>query len=95
MNVLIVGKGPYKNVHKIGNNVWIGPGAILQGPVIIEDNVVIAPNAVVNNSIPKNMIVGCSPARIIGDISELDYDIFKNESYKEGFAQFLEDKRKK
>ena len=95
MNVLIVGKGPYKNVPKIGNNVWIGPGAILQGPVIIEDNVVIAPNAVVNNSIPKNMIVGGIPARIIGYISELDYDIFKNESYKEGFAQFLEDKRKK
>lgn len=95
MNVLIIGKGPYKEVAKIGNNVWIGPGSVIVGPVIIEDNVVIAPNAVVNNSVPKDKIVGGIPARIIGDIKESNYDILKNENYKEGYATYLEDNRKK
>lgn len=70
---------------KIGNNVSI----VGQGPVIIEDNVIIAPNAVVNKSVHTNMIVGGIPAKIIGDVTKLDYDIFANESWKEGHKPFL------
>ena len=47
-----------------------------------EDNVIIAPNAVVNKSVHTNMIVGGIPAKIIGDVTKLDYDIFANESWK-------------
>ena len=54
MNVMITGKTPYKKVAKIGNNVWIGPGAIISGPVIIEDNVIIESNSLILNSVPKN-----------------------------------------
>lgn len=93
MNVLITGKGPYKNVPQIGNNVWLGPGSIISGPVIIEDNVIVAPNSVVNLSVPKNKIVGGIPAKVIGDVTELDYNIFKNENFKEGYMEFMEDKR--
>lgn len=89
MNVLITGKGPYKNVPKIGNNVWIGPGAVITGPVIIQDNVIIAPNSVVNKSVPEGAIVGGSPAKIIGWVKDLEYDIMKNESWKEGYMKFL------
>lgn len=88
-NVSIVGQGPYKECPHIGNNVYIGPGAVIQGPVIIEDNVIIAPNAVVNKSVHANMIVGGVPAKIIGDVTKLDYDIFANESWKEGHRQYL------
>ncbi len=95
MNVMITGKTPYKKVAKIGNNVWIGPGAIISGPVIIEDNVIIAPNSMLLKSVPKNKIVAGNPAKIIGDVSELEYDIFKNMDFNEGLMPFLEDKTNK
>lgn len=88
-NVSIVGQGPYKDCPVVGNNVYIGPGAVIQGAVVIEDNVIIAPNAVVNKSVRKNMIVGGVPAKIIGDVTKLDYNIFANESWKEGKRPYL------
>lgn len=95
MNVLITGKGPYKSVPKIGSRVWIGPGSVISGPVIIEDNVIIASNAVVTKSIPQGAIVGGIPAKIIGWTKEIDYDIFANESWKEGYMDFLTEKTTK
>ena len=89
-NVSIVGQGPYLECPKIGNRVYIGPGAVIQGPVIIEDDVIIAPNAVVNRSVRRGKIVGGIPARIIGDTSTLDYDIFANETWKTGHKEFME-----
>ena len=91
----IVGKGPYIKVPEIRNNVFIGPGAVISGPVIIEDNVIIAPNAVVTKSVPKGAIVAGIPAKIIGNSSELDYDIMKNESFKDGYMDYLVDNRTK
>jgi serine O-acetyltransferase len=87
--VKIVGKSPYMHAPKIGNKVFIGPGAVISGPVIIQDNVIIAPNSVVTKSVPQNAIVGGIPAKIIGDVTKLDYDIMKNESFKEGYIEFL------
>lgn len=86
---MIVGKGPYKQVPVIGNNVWIGPGTIISGPVKILDNVIIAPNSFVNKSVPEGAIVGGSPAKIIGWKKDLDYEILKNENWKEGYMDFL------
>lgn len=95
INVVCSGKGPYKNLPKVGNNIWIGPGAILSGAVIVEDNVIVAPNAVVTKSVPKGAIVGGIPAKIIGWVKDLDYDILQNENFKEGYMDFLDDKIKK
>lgn len=89
-NVSIVGQGPYKECPRIGNRVYIGPGAVIQGPVIIEDDVIIAPNAVVNKSVHRNMIVGGIPAKIIGDTTKLDYNIFADEAWKDGFKDWLQ-----
>ena len=88
-NCSIVGQGPYKNAPVIGNQVYIGPGVVIQGPVIIDDNVIIAPNSVVTKSVPQYAIVAGVPAKIIGDVRKLDYDIFKNESWKEGNKKYL------
>lgn len=49
----------------IGNNVYIGAGAKILGPVIIGDNVVIGANAVVTRNVPPNCTVAGVPARII------------------------------
>jgi len=50
----------------IGDNVYIGPGAIIFGDIQINDNVTIAANATVNKSVAvKNVTVGGTPAEII------------------------------
>ncbi|WP_067583058.1 serine O-acetyltransferase [Endozoicomonas ascidiicola] len=85
----IVGKGPYKKVPMIGDRVFIGPGAIIAGPVVIEDDVIIAANAVVTKSVPKGCIVGGVPAKIIGKTSSLDYSILENQSYDDSTAEFM------
>lgn len=89
-----VRKFPYKDVPKIGNNVWIGPNVVVAGPVIIEDDVVIAGNSFVDKSIPKGAIVGGCPAKIIGWRSNLEYDIETNPKFKEGTMPYMTEKKK-
>ena len=54
----------------IGNNVWIGGGAIINPGVTIGDNVVIASGAVVTKDVPDGYIVGGVPAQIIRHSTE-------------------------
>jgi serine O-acetyltransferase len=89
-----VRKFPYKEVPRIGNNVWIGPNVIVAGPVVIEDNVVIAGNSFVDKSVPAGAIVAGSPAKIIGYTKDLDYDLFANPKDRDGWAPYLVDKKK-
>lgn len=50
----------------IGNNVYIGPGAILFGDITIADNVTIAANATVNkNCEVSNVVLAGTPAKIV------------------------------
>lgn len=49
----------------IGNNVSIGSGAVVVGPIIIGDNVVIGANSFVDKSIPSNVVVAGCPAKIL------------------------------
>ena len=50
----------------IGNNVYIGPGAILFGEINIADNTTIAANATVNKSCKDlNVVLAGSPAKIV------------------------------
>lgn len=92
-SVSIVGQGPYKFPPQLGDHVFVGPSAIIQGPVIIEDNVIIAPHSLVNKSVPKNAIVAGIPAKIIGWSNQLEYDIFKDEAWKEGHKPFLSESK--
>lgn len=50
----------------IGNNVYIGPGAILFGNIIIADNISIGANATVNKSFTKpNVVIAGTPATVV------------------------------
>jgi len=49
----------------IGNNVFMGAGAVILGPVRIGNNVIIGANAVVTKDIPDNATVVGVPAREI------------------------------
>ncbi|KAI9295201.1 trimeric LpxA-like protein [Neoconidiobolus thromboides FSU 785] len=55
----------YAKPVKIGNNVWIGGGAIILPGVTIGDGSTVAAGAVVTKDVPKDVVVGGSPAKII------------------------------
>jgi len=57
-------RGRREGCPKIGNNVWIGAGAVVVGKIFIGDNVLIAPNSYVNFDVPSNSIVTGNPAVI-------------------------------
>lgn len=57
-----------KKEVNIGNNVWVGWGAIILKGVTIGDNSIIASGSVVTSNIPPNVIAGGNPARIIKQI---------------------------
>lgn len=52
----------------IGDNVWIGSGAVVLPGVSIGDGAVIAAGAVVAKDVPPNVVVGGVPARMIKHI---------------------------
>lgn len=51
-------------VRRIGNDVLIGSGAKIVGPITIGNNVLIAPNSLVITDVPDNCTVAGVPARI-------------------------------
>ena len=57
-------RGEKKGAPTIGNNVWIGSGAVIVGKVNIGDDVLIAPNAYVNFDVPAHSIVIGNPATV-------------------------------
>lgn len=52
----------------IGNNVWIGGGAIICPGVKIGDNVTIGAGSVVTKDIPHNVIAAGNPCKVIREI---------------------------
>ena len=49
----------------IGNNVWIGDGAIVLSNVSIGDNAIVGANSVVCKDVPPNTVVAGAPAKVI------------------------------
>jgi len=53
---------------KIGNNVWIGGGAIICPGVSIGDNTTIGAGSVVTKNIPENVVAAGNPCRVIREL---------------------------
>lgn len=49
----------------IGNDCWIGGGAIINPGVMLGDNVVVGSGSVVTKSFPSNVVIAGNPAKII------------------------------
>ena len=62
-------------VH-IGNNVWIGAGAIVLPGVKIGDNTVIGAGSVVTKDIPSNVVAVGNPCRVLREINERDMEYY-------------------
>ena len=60
-----VSTDPVKRHPTLGNNIVIGAGAKLLGPIMIGDNVRIGANSVVVNDVPPNSVVVGIPGKII------------------------------
>lgn len=67
-NVNIGANGGSLKAPQIGNDVYIGPGAVIYGEIEIADGCYIGANAVVNKSFlePNSVIVGI-PAKVINN----------------------------
>ena len=62
-------------VH-IGNNVWIGAGAIILPGITIGDNSVIGAGSVVTKDVPANVVAVCNPCRVLREIGEHDREYY-------------------
>jgi len=58
-------RGERKGCPKIGNYVYLGPGAKIFGAIKIGDNVAIGANCVVNREVPSNAVVVGIPGKIV------------------------------
>lgn len=64
----------YAKPVQIGNDVWIGGGAIICPGVSIGNGVVIAAGAVVTKDVQDSVLVGGNPARFIKHINNSEND---------------------
>ena len=68
--------GDYNGVPRLGDNVYIGPGAKIYGPVTLGDNVAVGANTVVNKSFGSNVTLGGVPARIVAEKGAMEQGVF-------------------
>lgn len=73
-------RGERKGTPMIGDNVYIGPGAVVIGKIKIGNNVAIGSNCVVTKDVPDNAVVVGVPGKVIsydgsvGYINRTEYD---------------------
>ena len=65
-------------VH-IGENCWIGAGALILPGVTIGENTVIGAGSVVTKDIPANVVAVGNPCRVLRPISEHDQEYYFRE----------------
>ncbi len=56
----------------IGSCIWIMPGSLVVGPIIINDNVIVGAQSLVTKSVATNSLVAGSPSRLIRNLNEDD-----------------------
>jgi len=62
----------YAETVRIGDNCWIGAGAIIGPGITIGENSVIGAGSVVTHDVPANSVAVGNPCRVIREIGERD-----------------------
>lgn len=62
---------------KVGDNVYIGNCALIMPGVTIGNNVMVGAGAVVTRSVPDDAIMAGNPARIVGNVNELEQRVLQ------------------
>lgn len=60
---------------EIGDNVYIGTGAVILGGITIGNNVRIGANAIVVDSVPDNAVVVSPKAKVVRILTPHEYDV--------------------
>jgi serine O-acetyltransferase len=63
-NAVTAGDGP-EGSPVLGDDVFVGPGAAIYGPVELGDRVQVGANAVVTSSFGDDVVVAGVPARVL------------------------------
>ena len=66
------GRSNRQGCPTIGDRVYIGPGAILVGPIVVGDDALIGAGAVVTRSVPPRGVVAGNPARLLSRRGSFD-----------------------
>jgi serine O-acetyltransferase len=66
-------RGKKSGIPKIGNRVFMGPGATILGGITIGDDVLIGTHAIVTFDVPNNSVVAAPLASIISEKGSQDY----------------------
>lgn len=77
----------------IGDRVYVGPGAIIIGPVTVGDDALIGPGAVVTRSVPPRGVAVGNPARVIsrkGSFDLISYENREDDLERQAALSFLE-----
>lgn len=69
VGVNIGASGGKEDAPMIGDNCYIGPGAILFGGITIGDNCSIGANSTVNKSFGDNVVIAGTPAKVLKEHS--------------------------
>lgn len=69
----VLNRGPNSGIPKIGNQVFIGPGAVILGGITIANEVLIGANAVVNFNVPEQAVVAAPAATVISNRGTAGY----------------------
>jgi len=69
----VSGRGDKKGIPIIGNNVYIGPNAVIAGKITIGDNSVVGANSLVISNVEDNTTVVGVPAIKLSNNNSEDY----------------------
>jgi serine O-acetyltransferase len=67
------GRGKNSGTPKLGERVYVGPGACIFGPITIGNDVAIGANAVVTKDLPDNAVAVGVPAKIVSYKGSQDF----------------------
>ena len=66
----------YNAPVRIGNNCWLGAGALVMPGVTIGNNTVVGAGSVVAKDLPSNIIAAGSPCRILREVGPRDREFY-------------------
>jgi len=66
-------RGELKGVPVIGNEVYIGPGAVIFGAIHVGDRAAIGANCVVTKDVPEDAVMAGVPGKVISDEGSTGY----------------------
>ncbi len=73
MTIGVLVRGRNEGIPKIGNRVFIGPGAAILGGITIGDDVLIGTNSVVHFNVPDGSVVAAPQSTIISSRGSQGY----------------------